>query len=206
MTSWSKCRVTVVDRQASIKPGHLHDDSESAKADCVQRLGLAKVECPIARAIDQVGDCWSLLIVRHAFMGVRCFRDFEQRLGIPPSTLTRRLALLCKHRVLARRRYRSRPPRDEYVLTQKGLDLLPVVLSLAVWGNRWLSPEGVSIMTVDAATGAPIEPALVDRESLRPIEAGGVALAAGPKASARLRLGLATPQILGAQTAAGSEA
>jgi hypothetical protein len=97
-----------------------------------------------------------------------------------------------------RRRYRSRPVRDEYLLTQKGLDLLPVVLALAAWGNRWLSPAGIVIQTVDAVSGKPIEPALVDRVTRVPIEAGNVALAAGPSASARLRRGLAKPLVLGA--------
>jgi DNA-binding HxlR family transcriptional regulator len=172
----------------------------------MQRLGFAKVECPIARSLDQIGDAWSLLILRTAFTGVRCFHDFEERLGIPPSTLTRRLGLLCKHRVLVRRRYRSRPVREEYLLTQKGLDLLPVVLALAAWGNRWLSPAGIVIQTVDAVSGMPVEPALVDRVTRQPIEPGNVALAAGPSASARLRRGLAKPLVLGALADASSGA
>jgi DNA-binding HxlR family transcriptional regulator len=164
----------------------------------MQRLGFAGVECPIARSLDQIGDAWSLLILRSAFTGVRCFHDFEERLAIPPSTLTRRLALLCKHGVLVRRRYRSRPARDEYLLTQKGLELLPVVLSLAAWGNRWLSPAGIAIQTVDAVSGRPVEPALVDRVTRQPLEPGNVALAAGPHASPGLRRGLAKPLVLGA--------
>ena len=165
----------------------------------MQRLAFADVECPIARSLDQIGDAWSLLIIRNAFMGARHFHEFEQRLGIPTSTLTRRLAQLCKHGIVIRRRYRSRPVRDAYVLTQKGLDLLPVVLSIAAWGNRWLSPRGIDIMTVDAISGRRLVPTLVDRSTRRPIKPGNVALAAGPKASARLRRGLAKPQVLGAR-------
>jgi hypothetical protein len=73
-----------------------------------------------------------------------------------------------------------------------------VVLALAAWGNRWLSPAGIVIQTVDAVSGMPIEPLLVDRVTGQSIEPGNVALAAGPSASARLRRGLAKPLVLGA--------
>src|SRR5438045_578321 len=96
---------------------------------------FAQMECPIARSLDEIGEWWSLLILREAFKGVRCFADFETGLGIAPSTLTRRLKRLCKHGLLRRRRYQSHPPRDEYELTDKGWDLLPAVLALGAWGN-----------------------------------------------------------------------
>jgi DNA-binding HxlR family transcriptional regulator len=107
----------------------------------MQRSSFASMQCPIARAIDQLVDPWGVLVLQMAFVGARTFQDFEQRLGIPPTTLTRRLSLLCKHGILARKRYQAHPPRDEYVLTDKGNDLRPVVLALAVWGNRWLMPD-----------------------------------------------------------------
>ncbi len=107
----------------------------------MQRSSFASMECPIARAIDQLVDPWGVLVLQTAFAGARTFQDFEQRLGIPPTTLTRRLGLLCKHGILSRRRYQAHPPRDEYVLTDKGHDVRPIVLALADWGNRWLMPE-----------------------------------------------------------------
>ncbi|MGZ3478478.1 MAG: winged helix-turn-helix transcriptional regulator, partial [Polyangiales bacterium] len=152
--------------------------------------------------LDEIGDGWSLLVLRSALMGVRTFHELEERLEIPASTLTRRLAVLCERGIHERRRYQERPPRDEYVLTQKGLELLPVVLAIAAWGNRWLVPEGVAIQPVDAKTGAKVHPEVVDRATGKPLAAGGVALAPGPAASARVRRGLTPPKVLGAERGA----
>ncbi len=163
----------------------------------MQRNGFAHMECPIARALDQLGDAWSLLILRTAMMGVRQFNDFEQRCEIPASTLTRKLAELCERDLLRRRRYQVHPPRDEYVLTDKGRELLPVFLALAAWGNRWLTPDGVRIQAVDAASGERVEPTVVDRRTGRALEPGTVALAPGPAASARVRRGLTPPTPFG---------
>jgi DNA-binding HxlR family transcriptional regulator len=164
----------------------------------VRRNSWSKVECPIARAADVVGDAWSIVIVRNALMGARTFQDFEARLEIPSSTLARRLDALCRHGLLRRTRYQTRPRRDAYHLTDKGRDLLGVVMALAAWGNRWLMPEGVAIQTVDADSGETVEPTVVDRKSLRTLALSTVALAAGPAASRSLRRALATPCVLGA--------
>lgn len=153
--------------------------------------------CPIARSLDQVGEGWSLLILRDALLGARRFQDFEQRLAIPPNTLTRRLKVLCERGLLERRRYAEHPPRDEYALTDKGRDLLPVLLSLAAWGNRWLAPEGATLVPIDAETGKRVEPVVVDRTTLRVLEPGRVGLKAGPAAPAALRRALARPVVFG---------
>lgn len=92
----------------------------------MDRKSFAGIECPIARATDEIGDAWSLLILRPAFLGVRSFRDFETRLAAPASTLARKLRQLCDRGLLEKVPYRTRPPRDEYVLSGKGRDLLPV--------------------------------------------------------------------------------
>lgn len=164
----------------------------------MQRNGFEHMECPIARALDQIGDAWGLLILRTAMMGARQFGEFEQRCEIPASTLTRKLGELCERELLERRRYQAHPPRDEYVLTDKGRDLLPVFLAIAAWGNRWLAPEGVHIQAVDAKGGERVEPTVVDRRTGRALEAGTVALAAGPAASTRLRKALTPPIAFGA--------
>jgi DNA-binding HxlR family transcriptional regulator len=169
------------------------------------------MQCPIARSLDETGDWWSMLILRTAFMGVRRFQDFQGRLGIAPNTLARRLESLTDHELLVRRTYSERPLREEYELTPKGLDFLPVLLSLAAWGNRWLTPEGVAIDFVDPETGKPIEPIVVDRESRRELTAGTVALCAGPSARPAVKEGLrnwvrlgAVVAIAGALTGCGS--
>lgn len=165
----------------------------------MDRKSFARVECPIARATDEVGDAWSLLILRSAFLGVRSFHGFEQRLGAPASTLTRKLAQLCERGLLRRVRYRERPPRDEYLLSDKGRDLLPVLLALAAWGNRWLAPNGAPLVLVDCQTGEPVEPVMVDARTERRLTLGAVAIAAGPGASSELARSLARPIPLGAE-------
>lgn len=165
----------------------------------MKRNSFERIECPIARAIEQVGDAWTLVIVRNAFLGVRCFADFEERLDIPPSTLARRLARLCEMGILTRERYRSTPPRDEYLLTPKGLELLPLLIALATWGGKWLCPKGTPIQAVDSATGLAIEARMIDGKTGREIVAGKVALGPGPSASAALEKSLTPPRLLGAR-------
>lgn len=164
----------------------------------MQRKSFARMECPVARSLEEAGDPWSILVLRNAFLGVRRFHDFQERLGIPPNTLTRRLEVLTKHGLLVRRRYEDHPPREEYELTAKGLDFLPVILSLAAWGTRWLSPNGATIECVDPETGRTVEPMLVDRRTRRELGAGTVALRAGRAASKQLRKTLAQRVVLGA--------
>jgi DNA-binding HxlR family transcriptional regulator len=98
---------------------------------------LSAMECSIARTLEVIGERWSLLIVRDAFYGVTRFEDFHEDLGLARNVLTDRLTKLVDQGVLDRRQYESRPPRFEYVLTEKGRDLLPVVLAMMRWGDKW---------------------------------------------------------------------
>src|ERR1700759_1494233 len=129
----------------------------------MQRKSFSTMQCPIARGLEHVGEWWSILILRDAFRGVTRFDGFSGSLGIAPNMLTRRLAALVEAGLLERRRYSERPPRDEYVLTQRGRDFRPVLWALLSWGNKHLAPEGPSVVVVDAATGEPADPILVDR-------------------------------------------
>jgi DNA-binding HxlR family transcriptional regulator len=159
------------------------------------------MECPIARALEEVGDGWSLLIIREALKGLCQFAEFQERLGIAPNTLTRRLEKLCGHGILLRHRYRDHPPRDEYHLTKKGLALLPILLALGEWGNRWIFRGDATIVPVDLGTGEPIDLAIVDRCTGKPIEPGRVGVVAGTGASLGLRARLSRPLPLGAERA-----
>jgi DNA-binding HxlR family transcriptional regulator len=153
----------------------------------MKRKGFDGVECSIARAVDEVCEPWTLLILRHAFLGGRQFSHFEEFLGIPPTTLTRRLSNLVDHGLLERSLYEDHPPRYEYLLTEKALDLLPLFISLAVWGSRHQAPNGPPFDLVDAKTGRRLDPIVVDRSSGRRLEVGSVALALGSGASSDLR-------------------
>jgi DNA-binding HxlR family transcriptional regulator len=128
------------------------------------------MRCPIARSLEHVGDWWNILILRDAFRGVTRFDGFRENLGVAPNILTRRLKGLVESGLLERRRYSERPPRDEYILTQRGRDFRPVLLSLLSWGNQHFPPEGARTQIVDAVTGELADPVLVDRKTGRPIE------------------------------------
>ncbi len=104
---------------------------------------FSDMDCSVARTLDIVGERWSLLILRDAFYGVRRFEDFRRDLGIARNVLTERLNKLVAQGVLAKVQYEDKPPRFEYRLTDKGRDLLGVVLAMMRWGDRWTG-EGAS--------------------------------------------------------------
>jgi DNA-binding HxlR family transcriptional regulator len=149
----------------------------------MQRKSFEGMRCPIARSLERVGEWWSMLILRDAFNGLTRFDEFQRHLGIAPNMLARRLATLVDSGLLERRRYSERPPRDEYVLTERGRDFHDVLLALLSFGNRHFAPEGESVVIVDSVTGVRADPVLVDRRSGRPLATSDFKLAAGPGAT-----------------------
>ena len=103
--------------------------------------------CPVAKALELVGDRWTLLIVRDLLReGARRFQDFQQSLkGIAPAILSDRLKLMEEHELVTRRFYSDHPPRAEYTLTDKGKDLGVVIGALATWGSRHVYPEAALV-------------------------------------------------------------
>ena len=91
----------------------------------MQRKSFGKMPCPIARSLERVGEWWSILIIRDALHGFTRFDEFQRSLNIAPNILTRRLSALVDAGLLERRRYSERPPRYEYILTEKGRDFSP---------------------------------------------------------------------------------
>jgi DNA-binding HxlR family transcriptional regulator len=100
---------------------------------------FSRMPCSIARTLDVVGESWTLLILRDAFQGLRRFDEIQKSLGIATNVLTARLTKLVDEGILDQRRYQEHPPRYEYVLTEKGRDLGPILLSLVQFGNKWLA-------------------------------------------------------------------
>ncbi|GGJ17745.1 ArsR family transcriptional regulator [Streptomyces brasiliensis] len=98
----------------------------------------ATQQCSIARALEVVGERWTLLVVRDAIYGVRRYNDFLTHLGIPRAVLSARLKTLTEEGILEKRRYQEAPPRDEYVVTDRGIALWPALRALAVWGHEQL--------------------------------------------------------------------
>src|SRR5207249_8142736 len=106
---------------------------------------IGDMTCSVARALSVVGDRWTLLVLRDAFLGVRRFEDFHTDLGTTRHRLADRLRKLVDHGVLERVPYADRPRRFEYRLTEKGRDLYPVVVSLTRWGDRWIDRKSTRL-------------------------------------------------------------
>ena len=117
--------------------------------------------CPIARSLEVLGDAWTMLILRDAHAGLTRFDQFRKSLGIAPTMLTKRLALLTDEKLLEKRQYSDRPPRDEYVLTDAGRDFLPVLFMIGAWGRKHRG-RGKLTRFLDAETGVDIEPVAID--------------------------------------------
>jgi DNA-binding HxlR family transcriptional regulator len=99
-------------------------------------------QCSIARSLELIGERWTLLVIRDVFSGRRRFDQIQDSLGVARNVLTSRLSRLVDEGILYRRRYQERPERFEYRLTEKGLDLWPVLVTLLAWGDRHLPDEG----------------------------------------------------------------
>jgi DNA-binding HxlR family transcriptional regulator len=103
----------------------------------MRRTSFADMECSVAQALEVVGEWWTLLIIRDAFLGVTRFEDFQQRLGIARNILAARLDALVDHGVLERRLYDEARDRSDYRLTAKGRALWPVLTTLRQWGDKY---------------------------------------------------------------------
>jgi DNA-binding HxlR family transcriptional regulator len=113
--------------------------------------------CSIAKALEVVGERWSLLIVRDVMNRRRRFDELQKGLGIARNTLAARLQRLVEEEILERRAYQQNPERHEYFLTEKGLDLWPALISLLAWGDRYSpSPEGPPMLIVHKGCGGPV--------------------------------------------------
>jgi len=152
------------------------------------RIRLEDRECPLSTTVQHVGEWWTLLILHDAFDGYTRFDQFQENLGISSSMLTARLKTLVADGLLERRPYQSNPVRHEYVLTDLGRTLRPVILALAAWGNSRLEPERRSMIVVDANSGDEVEPVIVDARTGRRLDDSATyVFAAGPAASPAMR-------------------
>jgi DNA-binding HxlR family transcriptional regulator len=115
----------------------LHIESYS-----MQHSSFRDMPCPIALSLERVGEWWSIMILRDAFLGLKRFDQFQKSLGIAPNILSRRLRALVEAGLLERSRYCEHPPRDEYLLTELGRDFRPVLWALLAWGKKHFAPDG----------------------------------------------------------------
>ncbi|ELY2039945.1 helix-turn-helix transcriptional regulator [Enterobacter cloacae complex sp. RIVM_C039474] len=127
--------------------------------------------CPVARSVDLIGDRWSLLIVRNAFDGMRRFGDFQRDLGVARNILADRLRKLVDAGILAMQGASDGTSYQEYVLTDKGESLFPIVVALRQWGEQHLFERGeCHSLLIDRRTGKPVPlmaPAAQDGTALK---------------------------------------
>ena len=106
------------------------------------------MHCSVAQCLEVVGEWWSMLIVRDAFLGVTRFDAFQERLGISRNVLNQRLTKLVQEGIFDRVPYSDHPPRYDYRLTAKGRDLWPVLTAMRQWGDKYEAPDGPPIRLV----------------------------------------------------------
>ncbi len=136
---------------------------------------LNKENCPVARGLSAVGDRWNMLILRDCFLGIRRFDAFQAKLGVTRHILTDRLRKLVSMGILRKEKYMDHPPRYEYRLTEKGMDLYPVILALINWAEQHQPADAGSPYTLlDRKTGEAIDPVMIDTKTGTPIKARNV--------------------------------
>lgn len=129
-------------------------------------------QCSIAAALEAVGERWSFLILRGAFNGLHHFEEFQSTLGIARNILSNRLSRLVEHGILAREPDPVDRRKIAYRLTEKGRDLLPVLISLRQWGEKWISELPSNPVLVDARHRQPIQPMAVRAADGRALSLG----------------------------------
>src|SRR4051812_6198705 len=103
------------------------------------------MHCSIAQTLEVIGEWWTMLIVRDVFLGVTRFDHMQERLGISRNVLNQRLAHLVEHGVLEKVAYSDRPLRYDYLLTDKGRELFPILTAMRQWGDKYAAPDGVPL-------------------------------------------------------------
>ena len=146
----------------------------------MDRKSFAGMDCSVAQCLEVVGEWWSMLVVRDAFLGVTRFDDFQCRLGISRNILHERLNTLVDAGVLVRVPYSEHPPRHDYRLTDKGRDLWPVLTAMRQWGDRHAAPSGPPLLVTHKACGAVTEAMMVCGSCGERLGARDVVAATGP--------------------------
>ncbi|MFC9232905.1 winged helix-turn-helix transcriptional regulator [Streptomyces decoyicus] len=152
-------------------------------------------DCPLAAAVEHIGDWWTLELLHDACDGHTHAAHFEESLHTPPDVLADRLTILVANGLMRRvpcgdptcDRPGAGSPHHQYLLTEQGRALRPLLLTMAAWVNQRLAPEERSLVLVDATTGEEVEPVLVDRITGRRVDTPECFFAPGPAASKAMR-------------------
>ncbi len=138
----------------------------------MRRTRFEDAACPIARTTDLMGDWWTPMVMREAFLGRRRFDEFQKALTVSRGVLAKRLSRLVDEGLLEKRAYEDRPPRFEYILTEKGRAFYSVLAAMWRFGEDWLWEEGSEspLQLYDRETGEPVEPRVVNERTGLPID------------------------------------
>jgi DNA-binding HxlR family transcriptional regulator len=147
----------------------------------MRNTSFAEMHCSLARSLEVMGDWWSPLVLRDLYLGLDRFDQLVTDLGISRNLLTDRLASLVGAGLVRREAYQDRPIRYAYVLTDAGRDLVPVLLALTAWGDRWASPEGGPPIRFQHETcGRPTTPTVCCSECGEAVTADDISPRPGP--------------------------
>lgn len=154
----------------------------------MKRTSFEGDECPIARALDVIGDWWSLLIIRDAMLGRRRFGEFQKSLGLAKNILATRLRMLVDEGILATAPASDGTAYQEYVLTDKGRGLFPVIVALRQWSEAFdAHPEEIATFLVDREKGLPVRKLELHAQDGRLLEIGDTTLKPRPPAKRKRR-------------------
>jgi DNA-binding HxlR family transcriptional regulator len=149
----------------------------------VKRTSYAGMQCSLARSLELIGDWWNPLILRDLYLGLTRYDDLAKNLGISRNLLTTRLAALVDGGLIERRPYQRHPVRYDYVLTEAGKDLAPVLMALTAWGDRWVTPEGgPPALFEHTSCGHQFTPAVACSSCGQEVTLGDVRIRPGPGA------------------------
>jgi DNA-binding HxlR family transcriptional regulator len=150
----------------------------------MRRKSFEDMTCSVAQCLEVVGEWWTMLIVRDLFLGIRRFDALQSRLGISRNVLTERLDHLLAHGVVERRPYQEHPVRYDYVLTDKGRSLWPVLNAMREWGDEWHAPDGPPVELIHRGCGERTHAVTTCAACGEPMGTADVKAVAGPGASA----------------------
>jgi DNA-binding HxlR family transcriptional regulator len=152
----------------------------------VKRTSFEDAECPVARSLDALGDWWSLLIIRDAFLGLRRFSEFQKSLGCAKNILTVRLRALVDDGILTMAPASDGSAYQEYLLTPKGRGVFPVLVALRQWSEEFDDrPEEIATVLVDREKGRPVRKLELHADNGRLLRVDDIELRPNPKLKRR---------------------
>jgi DNA-binding HxlR family transcriptional regulator len=151
----------------------------------VKRTSFEDADCPVARSLDSLGDWWSLLIIRDAFLGIRRFSEFQKSLGCAKNILAVRLRALVEHGILTTAPASDGSAYQEYLLTPKGRGVFPVLVALRQWSEEFGDISGIATLLVDRSTGRPVRKLELHADDGRLLRLGDTELRPNPKLKRR---------------------